>query len=373
MGAMSDLVNLSAGEPNFPTPDHIKEAGRQAITDDFTHYTPQPGFDDLREAVAEKFRSENRVAVDARQIVVSCGGKHSLYSILQCALEPGAEVIVFTPHWFAYPEQVRRAGGRPVRVETREDTGFFPSPDAIRCAITENTRALVLNSPCNPTGAVFPRGVLEEIACLANENDLLVIADEVYEKILFDGAEHVSIGSLGPEIAARTATVNSVSKTHAMTGWRIGYAAMPPPLVDKVTALQGVSTSGPCAIAQRAALAALTGDQSHVRRMVQAYAARRERLLERVGRIEGWRSTAPAGTFYLFVTVAGWLGRRVGGHTIKDADSLVAVAQREAGVLLVSGSGFGAPHHIRLSFAISDQTIEEGMDRIERLQRKAAQ
>ena len=364
---LSKLIRLSVGEPDFPTPAHIKEAGCRAIAEGFTRYTPQPGFDDLREAIARKLRQENGIDVPASQVVVSCGGKHSLYNAIQCAIGSGDEVIVPQPYWSTTADQVARACGKPVLVPTHEANGFLPAIDDIERALTRRTRAMIFNSPCNPTGSVYPRELLEEIAALAVERDLLVISDEVYEKLLFDGAEHVSIASLNPQIAARTVTVNSVSKTHAMTGWRIGYAAMPPELAQKVITLQSVSTSGPCAIAQRAALAAISGDQSHVREMVVAYAKRRQYLMERVRRIPALGLTMPRGTFYLFVNVSVLVGRTVSGQTIKDANGVVEVALREANVQLLSGAAFGAPQHIRFSFAVSMEEMSEGMDRLEKL------
>ncbi len=367
MSVSARLIRLSVGEPDFPTPEHIKEAGRQAIAEGFTRYTPQPGFDDLREAVAQKFRSENRIPVSPEQVVVSCGGKHSLYNVIQCTVGPGDEVIVPRPHWFATLEQVRRAGGRAVVVATSEADGFLPDPRLIQKAVTRSTRAIVINSPCNPTGGVYPADLLQAIARIAVEHDLLVISDEVYEKIVFDGKVHVSIASLGPEVAARTVTVGSVSKTHAMTGWRIGYAAMPPELARRVTALQSVSTSGPCAIAQRAALAALTGDQSHVQRMVIAYGRRRHYLLGRIERTGALSCRPPMGTFYAFVNVSGLAGRTIRGRNIAGADDIVSLAAQEAGVQLLSGTEFGADGYVRLSFAAADEDIEEGMDRLERL------
>lgn len=367
MNAMVELVRLSVGEPDFPTPDHIKKAGRRAIAENFTRYTPQPGFDDLRQAICQKFRSENGINAAPDQIVVSCGGKHSLYNVIQCAVQPGDEVILFGPHWFAGPEQVRRAGGKVRLVPALESNSFGPDPDAIRRAITRSTKAIVLNSPCNPTGAVYSRQLLSQIANLALEHNLLLISDEVYEKMVYDGAEHVSIGSLAPEIAARTVTINSVSKTHAMTGWRIGYAVMPVDLARRVTDLQSVSTSGPCAVSQRAALAAITGDQSHVDMMVSAYAQRRRHLMERVARIEGFSFQAPAGALYLMADMAGWIGRTFGGRVATDADTLADIVLEHCNVQLLSCSEFGAPGYIRFSFAISPYTIDAGMDRLERL------
>ena len=361
------LVDIGKGEPDFHTPEHVKEAAYAAIAENFTKYTPQPGIRELREAIAHKFASENGIRVAPEQIVVSCGGKHCVDNAIRCIVEPGDQVIVMTPHWFAYPQQVRWAGGTPVLVPAREAEGFLPEVEAIEAAITPATRAIVLNSPCNPTGAVYPRKLLERIARLAVEGDLTVIADEVYENIVFDGAEHISIASLDEAIAARTVTVNSVSKTHAMTGWRIGYAALPAALAERVIALQSVSTSAPSAVGQRAALVALTGDQAHVAAMTAAYAERRNLVLERIARIPQLSTTRPMGTFYCFVNIGALIGRIVYGETIRDADDFVKVVREGAGVSVVSGTTFGSDLHIRVSFAVHQEALEEGFNRIEEL------
>jgi len=362
-----EIIDLGVGQPDFPTPRHVKEAGKRAIDEDYTRYTPQPGFDDLREAVARKFEVENQLRVSPDQVVVSCGAKYSLFQILQCIVEPGDEVLLLSPYWFAYPMQVTLAGGVPVILPTREEQRFHPDVDAIRAAVTGATKAIVINSPCNPTGAVYRREVLAELAHLAVERDLLVIADEVYEKMLYDGAEHVSIGSLNAEIASRTATVNSVSKTHSMTGWRIGYAALPGKLAEEVTELQSYSTSGPCAIAQRAALAALTNDSSHVVAMVTEYAERRRYLLDRLAPLPELSCRAPEGTFYLFLNISAVCGRKIGGRQITGSADFARMLLEEAGVKVISGEGFGSARHVRVSFAASMQALEEGMDRMERL------
>jgi len=362
-----ELVDLGVGQPNFPTPEHIKEAARRAIAANFTRYTPQPGFDDLREAIAHKFRSENQVPAEPEQVVVSCGAKHTLYNVFQRLLEPDAEVLVFTPHWYTYADQVRAAGGKPVLVPASEDNGFLPTVEAARAAVTGATKALVINSPCNPTGAVFPETLLRGLADLALAHDLTIVADEVYERILFGSTRHVSSASLGPDVAARTVTVNSVSKTHSMTGWRIGYAAMPKELAESVTHLQSMSTSGPCAVSQRAALAALTEDQSHVSEMVAEYAERRQFLLDRLARMPALSCVPPNGAFYLFLNVSGVVGRRLGGRTISDARDFANALLEEASVKVSAATEFGAPLHVRLSFAAAAAALEEGMDRIERL------
>jgi aspartate aminotransferase len=362
-----DIVDLSIGQPDFPTPDAIKAAGKQAIDENFTRYTPQPGFQDLREAVARKFARENGFRVEPEQVVVSCGAKHSLFNVTQTIVRPGDEIIIPTPHWFAYPYQVERAGGRPVLVATREEDAFQPRIDAVRAALTPATRAIILNTPCNPTGAVYSRERLSELADLAVERDLWVIADEVYETIVFDGAGHVSIASLSDEIGRRTITVNSVSKTHSMTGWRIGYAAMPPDIAAAATELQSYSTSGPCAIAQRAALAALVEEPVHVEAMRQEYERRRRRVLEWLERMPALRCAAPRGTFYAFLNISAFCGRTLAGRHVAGSDDFVRILLEESGVKVISGKGFGSDRHVRLSFAASLAAINEGMSRIERL------
>jgi len=361
----ADVVDIGKGEPDFHSPPHAKEAGRAAIETNFTKYTPQPGIPELREAVARKFESDNGFCASPDEIVVSCGGKHSVDNVIRCLMRPGVEAVVFAPNWFAYPRQVELAGGACVFVPTREEDGFLPDAAEVRAAITPKTRLLIVNSPCNPTGAVYPPELLEALAQIAVEHDLWVIADEVYEKIVFDGARHVSIASLNAAIAKRTITVNSVSKTHAMTGWRIGYAAMPRDLARRVAEVQGLSTSAPSAVSQRAALAALTGDQSHVAEMVAAYAARREYVLERVGGIPQLSACPPTGTFYCFVNIEPFLGKTFRGTAVRDADGFRDLLLSEVGVRVVSGVESRSERHVRISFAVAQEALEEGFDRLE--------
>ena len=361
------LIDIARGEPDFHTPAYVKRAGCEAIEADFTKYTPQPGIPELREAIAAKFRTENGIEADAEDVVVSCGGKHSVEQAIRCLLRPGDEALIVAPHWFAYPEQVKLAGGTRVLVPARESDGFVPTLENIQAALTRHTRLLILNSPSNPTGAVYPRHLIEAIAALVLDNGLYVLSDEVYERILFDSAEHVSIASVDSDAARRCITVNSVSKTHAMTGWRIGYAHLPGGLAEKVTGIQQVSTSAPAAMCQRAALAALTGDQGHVKAMAAAYAERRAALLERVAAVPGLHAFAPKGTFYCLVNMNGLVGRRLRGHRILDADTFARVAEADAGVRVLSAAPFGAPEHLRLSFAVSLEAIHAGMDHLAQL------
>jgi aspartate aminotransferase len=361
-----DIVDLSVGQPDFPTPDAIKAAAKRAIDENYTRYTPQPGFQDLRVAVARKFEHENGFRVSPEQVVVSCGAKHSLYNAIHCLVRPGDEAIILSPYWYAYPLQVQRAGGRPVLVATREEDAFQPQIDAVRAAVTRATRVMILNSPCNPTGAVYDRQRLSELADLAVERNLWVISDEVYETIIFDGAQHVSIASLNDRIGRRTITVNSVSKTHSMTGWRIGYAAMPLEIAAAATELQSYSTSGPCAISQRAALAALTVESVHVEAMRLEYTKRRRYVLQRLASLPQLGCCAPQGTFYVFLNISAFCSRTHGGRHIGGSEDFVRILLEMAGVKVTAGLGFGSDLHVRLSFAASMEAIDEGMSRIER-------
>lgn len=361
---MAALVDIGKGEPDFHTPEYVKRAAHTAIDENFTKYTPQPGIPELRTAIARKVKEENSIEASPGQVVVSCGGKHAVDNAVRCLVRPGDEVLIITPHWFAYVEQINLCGGTPVYVPARPENGYVPDAAEVRAAITARTRLLILNSPNNPTGAVYPGTLLEALARTAIEHDFTVLSDEVYEKIVFDGARHVSIASLNADIAARTITVNSVSKTHAMTGWRIGYAVLPEKLADRVSAIQSVSTSAPSAVSQRAALAALTGDQSHVAAMTRAYAERRGFVLEQVKQIPSLSVVPPAGTFYSFVDIGGLIGHTVSGKEVCDANAFTAALREEAGVSVVSGSGFGAPRHIRISFAVSLDALKEGFARL---------
>ncbi|MCC6490228.1 MAG: pyridoxal phosphate-dependent aminotransferase [Candidatus Hydrogenedentes bacterium] len=360
----SDIVDIAKGEPDFHTPDHIKQAGIDAIHYNFTKYTPQPGIQPLREAIAIKFARENGVHISPDDVVVSCGGKHSVEQSIRAMVGPGDEVLIITPHWFAYPAQVRMAGATPVFVEADRDDDYIPDAWRIRDAITSRTRLLILNSPSNPTGAVYPEETLAAIAMLALEHNLHVLSDEVYERLVYEEARHVSLASLNEDIAQRTITVNSVSKTHAMTGWRIGYAAFPRGLAEKVVDIQKNSTSAPCAISQRAALAALTGDQSHVDLMVDAYQRRRDWLLKNLEGIPGLAWTAPRGSFYCFVGVEAWKGKRLGSVEVLDSVTFADALLKGAGVRVLAASDFGAPEHIRISFAVGDDALQEGLNRM---------
>ena len=370
-----DVIGFGAGEPDFDTPDHIKDAAIAAIREGYTKYVvPASGSPDLKDAIIEKFRSDNGLEYERDQIVVSCGAKHSLFNAFHALLNPGDEAIIPAPYWVSYPEQVRSAGARPVIVET--DASFKLDPERLKAAITSKTRLLVLNSPCNPTGAVYSAKELESIAEVAVNTGIAVVSDEIYENILYDGLKHVSIASLSKEIASQTIVVNGVSKTYAMTGWRIGYAAGPKEIMIPMSRLQDQSTSGPTSISQRASIAALRGDQECVTRMVKAFDERRRLITPRANDIFGIHMQPPAGAFYLFVDISGTFGYRYDDVEVQSADDLARYLLGAVKVAVVPGEGFGAPNYIRLSYAMSLDKIEQGMTRIDegvrRLKRRGA-
>ena len=354
-----DVVNFGVGEPDFDTPDNIKEAGIRAIREGHTKYTPAGGILPLKQAVAEKFRGDNGLEYSTSEIVISCGAKHTLYGLAEALFDPGDEVIIPAPYWVSYPEQVRLTGATPVTLETSEDAGFVLDPEALKAVVTSKTKALILNSPSNPTGGVYDRAALERIAEIAVANNIIVISDEVYETLIYDGMEHVSIASLGPEIKALTVVVNAVSKSYAMTGWRIGYAGGPAEVIKAVTNIQGQSTSNPCSIAQHAAIEALTGPQDVIATMLKEFDKRRVRIVEGLNAIEGISCQMPRGAFYAFPNV-----KALYRGEIKGSEDLSMFLLEEAKVALVHGAAFGSDDHVRVSYATSMEDIEKALARI---------
>lgn len=354
-----DVVSFGAGEPDFDTPEIIREAAIKAICDGHTRYTAGAGMPILRSAVAEKFARENGLTVSADQIVVSAGAKQSVYNSLMAICDPGDEVIIIAPYWMTYRDQIMLAGATPVVVDARKQPGFVPSLDAIREAITTRTKAIIINSPSNPTGAVYPRETVEGIAALACDSNLFIISDEIYEKHLYDGAEHVSIASVSSEVSGRTITVAGVSKAYAMTGWRIGYTASSRELAVAMSTIQDQVTSNASSISQMAALAALTLADGEVRRMVQEFDSRRKVAVEGAAQLIGKSVPAPRGAFYLFAD----FGEVIGGR-VRDDVELATYLLEEHHVATVPGSVFGGPGHLRLTYALSRAEIEEGLRRI---------
>lgn len=359
-----DVVNFTAGEPDFDTPEHIKQAAIDALRQGFTKYTAVGGTPDLRQAICRKLKEENGLEYQPAQIVVSSGAKHSLYNVFQAICDPGDEVIFQSPYWVSYPEMVKLAGGVPVVVRTTAESGFKMTPDQVRAAITPRSRAIILNSPSNPTGAVYTEAELRAIVGVALQHNLYIVTDEIYEYLIYGDLPHVSVASFGPEVKKQTITVNGMSKAFAMTGWRIGYTASETELANAMSALQGHSTSNPVSISQKASLAALNGPKEPVRQMVAEFRKRRDYMVERLRAIPGMRVPVPEGAFYVFPDVSSFFGKTIRGRTINNSDDLCALLLEEAKVALVPGSGFGAPEGVRLSYATSLENIEKGMDRI---------
>ncbi|NLN07731.1 MAG: pyridoxal phosphate-dependent aminotransferase [Firmicutes bacterium] len=360
-----DVIGFGAGEPDFDTPVHIREAAIKAINDGFTRYTPVAGSADLLEAICQKFRRDNGLQYEVKNIVVSNGAKHSLANAFAALLNPGDEVIVPAPYWVSYPEIVKMNDGVPVIVETVKENNFKITPKELQQALTDKTKAILLNSPNNPTGQVYNRAELEAIADFAVEHDLYVVSDEIYEKLIYGGEKHVSIASLGEAIKERTIIVNGVSKAYAMTGWRIGFTASTATLAKMMSSLQSHMASNANSIAQKATIAALSGPQDCVAEMRAAFAARRDAMVEKIAAISGLSCIEPLGAFYVFVDVSGMLGRSCRGRTIKTSDDFAAVLLEEKQVTVVPGTGFGAPEFIRLSYALSMEKMLEGLERID--------
>jgi aspartate aminotransferase len=360
-----DVVDFGVGEPDFDTPENVKLAGIKAIQSGFTKYTPASGTDELKEAVIEKFKKDNGLQYEKSQVLVSCGAKHSLYNIAEALFDPGDEVIIPSPYWVSYPDQVLLNDATPVIVETTEDEGFKLSAKKLAKSITRKTKALVLNSPSNPTGLAYDKQTLEEIAALVVKHNIYVISDEIYEKLIYDGFTHTSIASLGPEIKDRTIVVNGVSKSHAMTGWRIGYAAGPTDVITAMANIQSQSTSNPTSISQKAAVEALRGPQNFIKTMNMEFDKRRRYMVERLNNIPGISCLMPVGAFYAFPRVSSLYGKSVNGKIIKNSSDLSAYLLDDAKVALVSGDAFGADSYIRLSYATSMESIRKGLDRIE--------
>jgi len=358
-----DVINLSVGEPDFPTPQHIKEAAKKAVDGNYDHYAPVPGYPDLREAIAAKFKRENNLDYTPAQIVVSTGAKHSLANAIMCLVDKGDEVIVPAPYWVSYVEQVKIAEGRNVIIDTTVENEFKMSPDQLRAAITPKTKVLLLCSPSNPTGSVYTKDELRAIADVIKEHErVFVIADEIYEHINFIGG-HESIAQFD-DIKDRVVIINGVSKGYAMTGWRIGYMAAPDWLAKACSKLQGQVTSGATSIAQRAALAALTEDQSCVGEMREAFLRRRGLILDHLNEIDGIKCNVPGGAFYVFPDFSAYIGKSVNGKKIDTDMDLCLYLLEDAHIATVPGSAFGADGCVRISYANSDENLNKAMQRL---------
>lgn len=361
------VFNFGVGEPDFDTPDHIKRAAVDAINKGMTRYTPAAGTLELKQAIVNKFKEENNLEYNISQIVVSCGAKHSLYNAFQVLLEEGDEVILPAPFWVSHLEQIKIPGAEPIIVMTEEKNGFKIMPEQLEKAITLKTKALLLNSPSNPTGGVYTEEELKTLAEVILKHDIIVISDEIYEKLIYDGLKHVSIASLSEELKKRTVVINGVSKAYAMTGWRIGYAAAPVEIAKKMASLQSHATSNPTSISQAASVAALTGVQQPVEDMRKEFVKRRDYMLNRLLDIAGITCPKPGGAFYLFPNVSAYFGRAYKGKQINNATDLATLLLDEVQVAVVPGVAFGSDDFIRLSYAASIDVITEAMNRMESL------
>jgi aspartate aminotransferase len=360
------VYDFSVGEPDFNTPEHICQAAAKAMRDGHTHYTPANGIPELRAAIAKRYQKVHGLNVAAEQVLVSNGAKHSIHNTLAATVGPGDEVIIPTPYWVSYSDLVQMTGATYVLVETTLESGFKMTPAQFRAAVTPRSRLLMLNSPCNPTGTVYTRQELEVLADAVLKTDVAVLSDEIYEDLVYDGARATCFATLRPQLPERTITISGVSKTYAMTGWRMGWAAGPAHLIKAMANVQSQETSNPCSISQYAALAALTGDQQCVETMRREFAARRELVCRRLAGIPGLRCRTPDGAFYAFILVASYFGRTLAGKKVTDSNSFCMAALEAAQVNLVPGSAFGANDYARLSFATSREQINAGLDRLEK-------
>jgi len=355
-----DVCSLSTGEPDFDTPEHIKAAAKQALDAGKTKYGPVAGEPQLKAAIARKLQSDNNLNYQPENIIVTNGGKHSLYNLMMALIDPGDEVIIPAPYWLSYPEMVKLASGKPVIVRTDASTGYKITPEQLSGAITPKTKLFVLNSPSNPTGMVYTPAEIKALAEVIVDRDILVVADEIYEKIIYDGAQHVSIGSLGKEIFDRTLISSGFAKAYSMTGWRIGYLAGPIELIKATSTIQGHSTSNVCTFAQYGAIAALESSQESVEKMRQAFAQRRQVIFELLDAVPGISCIKPDGAFYMFVNIS-----KTGMNSLEFCDAFLEQQQ----VAVIPGIAFGADDHIRLSYATDLGTIKKAVERLDKFVR----
>ena len=363
-----DVIGFGAGEPNFPTPDYVVEAAAEACRDPRNHrYTPTPGLPELREAIARKMLRDSGYEVTPEQVVVTNGGKQAVYEAFQILLNDGDEVIIPTPYWTSYPEAVKLAGGVPVEVFAGADRSFAPDIDAIEAARTERTRAIIVTSPSNPTGAVWSRETIEAIGRWAVEHHVWVVSDEIYEHLNYDGARTAYIGQVVPEVRDQLLVLNGVAKTYAMTGWRVGWLVAPEPVAKAAAKLQGHMTSNVANVSQRAAIAAVGGDLDAVYAMREAFDVRRKAIVAALNAIDGVHCPTPTGAFYAFADVSGLLNRPLGvnGSVATSSAELAAMLLDEAHVAAVPGEAFGAPGYLRFSYALADDQLAEGMRRFQ--------
>ena len=361
-----DVVGFGAGEPDFPTPDYIKEAGIEAIRNNDTKYTPSVGTVEVRKAVCQRLKEDCGIEYQPAEIAVSNGAKTCVYASLRALVNPGDEVILPAPYWVSYIELIQMVGGVPVVVNASEAEHFKITPEKLSAAITPKTKCMILNNPSNPTGMMYDRQELEAIAKVCVEKDIYVISDEIYYRLAYDGREFTSLAAISPEIKERTLIVNGVSKSYAMTGWRIGYVAAPAPIAKVIGNYLGHCTGNPCTISQKASAVALSASQETVEEMRRAFEERRNYMVERMNQIEGVSCIKPEGAFYVMMNISKLVGKELFGHVIKDADDFGNLFLKYGKVAVVPGTGFGAPDFVRWSYATSMENIKEGLDRLEK-------
>ena len=359
-----DVIGFGAGEPDFGTPAHIVKAGIEALNKGITRYTPASGTVELKQAICEKFLNDNGLKYDPSCIVVSNGAKHSLFNALVAICNPGDEVILPAPYWVSYLELIKMADAVPVIVQTKEEDNFALHIEDVAAAVTSKTKAIILNTPSNPTGSIYTKDQLEQVAKLAVEKDFIVISDEIYESLIYDGEQHVSIATFGEEIKERTIIVNGLSKSCAMTGWRIGYTASNKKIATIMGNYQSHATSNPNSIAQYASIAALRGSKEELNKMVEEFSNRRKVMVDKVNSIEGLHANMPKGAFYVFVNISGIFDKFCGDVVIDSAMTFTEQLLEKQLTAVVPGEAFGTKDYIRLSYATSMQNIEKGLDRI---------
>ncbi|EMT40259.1 pyridoxal phosphate-dependent aminotransferase [Thermoanaerobacter thermohydrosulfuricus] len=365
-----DVIDFGVGEPDFDTPDYIKEAAIDAIKKGYTKYTPSSGISELKKAVCDKLLKDNGLKYQPDQIVISNGAKHSIYNALCAILNPGDEVIIPVPYWLSYPEMVRLAYGKPVFVKTKAENDFKITAEELKNAITSKTKALILNTPNNPTGSVYTKEELEELVKIIEEANIFVISDEIYEKLIYEGS-HISIASLNEKIKELTILVNGMSKAYAMTGWRIGYTASSLEVAKVMSNIQSHTTSNPNSIAQYASVAALSGDETVIKRMAEEFNKRRIYMVERINKIKGLKSNKPQGAFYVMVNIDEYIGKEIKGKIIRGSIDFANALIEGANVAVVPALPFGMDNYIRISYATSIENIEKGLNRIEEFLNKA--
>jgi aspartate aminotransferase len=365
--AGENVISFSVGEPDFNTPENIQKAGIEAITTGITKYTPASGTPEIKEAICKKFKNENGLEYKPSQIIVSNGGKHSLYNALMAILNPGDEVIFSIPYWVSYPELVMIAGGVPVKLPTKEENEFKFSSADLEAAKTDKTKAIIINSPSNPTGSVYSKEELQDIADWAVKNNIIVISDELYEKLIYDGYEHISIASLNEDIKNLTIVVNGMAKAYAMTGWRIGYAAGDEKIIKIMSNLQSHTTSNPNSIAQYASIEGLSGSQDGIMKMKAEFDKRRKVMVDLINGIKGVSCATPKGAFYVMLNISQLLGAEVEGVKINSSVDFADLLLEKCKVAVVPGLAFGDDNYVRLSYATSVENINEGLNRVKEL------